>query len=111
MNKQRLQLRSFFKKYIQLQFFKTMYFIIKKTFESNPQIPASPNFHAWPWLSQPLAARPLCAAIRARGCEEDLSQSSLPLLLVATSARTTSHLSGAEIYVAVQKEANPARQS
>lgn len=61
-------------------------------------------------LSQLLPALPLCAAIKARGCEEDLSQSSQPPLLVATSARTTSHLSAVEIYVAVQKEANPARQ-
>lgn len=42
--------------------------------------------------------------------KRNLSQTSLPPLLVATSARTTSHLSAAEIYVAVQKEANPARQ-
>lgn len=42
--------------------------------------------------------------------KRNLSQTSLPPLLVATSARTTSHLSAAEIYVAVQKEANPGRQ-
>lgn len=50
--------------------------------------------------------------IKARGCEEDLSEASLPPSLMPTSARASSHLSdAAQIYVAEYEEANPACQA
>lgn len=109
----------------QVLFIRTLAPVYTDIFPPITPPPGAPPLSSLPCLLELLQAKlycttRLCLSVsqpfhfvqlsRPEVVKRNLSQTSLPPLLVATSARTTSHLSAAEIYVAVQKEANPARQ-